>query len=593
MADKEIAKLVIDIQARLDDLEKGLKTAETKGTKAAERIKKSFGSLAGTLGIGLGTAALVGFGKEAVMVAAKAEGVQTAFNRLNKPGLLDNLRKATRGTVSDLELMQVTIRAKNFKIPLDTLAKGLEFATNRAIQSGQSVDYLVNSIVDGIGRKSSLVLDNLGISASELQEELKKTGDFGKAAGVIMERGLSEAGEVADTTLTKIQRLNAEWENLKKETGSALIDIADFFDSIDKSITKTFDQSEYVFLLRRIFGTEHGQHAKALGFEITIPKDASFKPGSENTGSSNSMVQTVGDIKAAIEELKKKQDELVPGSKELQDNLSKIKELEEKINFEVKKREVKLRDLGAAYDELIKKQQLLLNPDSALMMRAKAGNAAGLQSFAPATDVSFDAGFREPGENPAPSFDEFARNYIQAFIEQGQLAANVVGAAFSTMWSRTFGEANSLFEQLAQNMARQLTGKISEGLFSTLFAVVAAPFTGGASLAALPATLGQIFPGFATGADFTVPSKYTNDSFFFRANANERVQITPQAKASRTDSLLTSISNQLTAVNSNLIEGRSGGAFLSDITIDGKKIGEIVFGIQNKFKRAGVNLNEL
>ena len=139
-------------------------------------------------------------------MAAQAEGIRAAFEALNNPTLLNDLRTSVRGTVDDVKLMQSAVRAKNFKIPLEKLGTFFKFATDRAIQTGESVDYLVNSIIDGIGRKSTLVMDNLGISAAELQAEIKKTGDFGLAAGNIIEKAIGEAGDVAETTAIKTAR---------------------------------------------------------------------------------------------------------------------------------------------------------------------------------------------------------------------------------------------------------------------------------------------------------------------------------------------------------------------------------------------------
>lgn len=181
-----------------------------------------FAKIGAAIGGAFAVQKIVRFGFEAVSLAAKAEGVERAFNNLNQPGLLENLRKATRNTVSDLELMQVTMRAANFKIPLSELATYLEFAQKRATMTGQEVDYLVNSIIDGIGRKSALVLDNLGISATELQDEFKKTGDFGKAAANIISREMKGMGDVIETTADKMAQLNAEVENQKVQIGKDL-----------------------------------------------------------------------------------------------------------------------------------------------------------------------------------------------------------------------------------------------------------------------------------------------------------------------------------------------------------------------------------
>lgn len=42
--------------------------------------------------------------------------------------MLSELRKATKDTVNDLELMQAAVRAKDFRIPLEDLGKYLQFA---------------------------------------------------------------------------------------------------------------------------------------------------------------------------------------------------------------------------------------------------------------------------------------------------------------------------------------------------------------------------------------------------------------------------------------------------------------------------------
>jgi len=204
--------------------DKGLKSSLKSSEGAVNKFKKTILKLGAAIGIAFGLREIVRFGKEVVSIASKAEGVRRAFAKLGDPKLLQSLRDATRGTVDDLTLMQKAVQAKNFKIPLDQLATYFKFATNRAIETGESVDYLVESIITGIGRKSVLVMDNLGISAVELQEETKRLGDFGAAAGAIIAREIEKAGDVADTSATKIASLNTIWQNMKERIGTAIIE---------------------------------------------------------------------------------------------------------------------------------------------------------------------------------------------------------------------------------------------------------------------------------------------------------------------------------------------------------------------------------
>ena len=107
------------------------------------------------------------FAAEGISMAESADGVIHAFHNLDQPGLLDNLRRATKGTVSDIELMKAAVKAKDFRIPLEDLGKYLSFAQLKAQQTGQSLDYMVDSIVTGLGRKSPMILDNLGLSVAD------------------------------------------------------------------------------------------------------------------------------------------------------------------------------------------------------------------------------------------------------------------------------------------------------------------------------------------------------------------------------------------------------------------------------------------
>ena len=223
------------LEGEVKDVDKTLDKTGKEGSKSIDKVGTSAKTTTSTFSkmkvavvaaFAVMATAAIAFGREAINLAAKAEGITTAFNKLNNPNLLNDLRKATRGTVTDVKLMQAAIRAKNFQVPLEKLASFFEFATKRSIETGESVDYLVNSIVDGIGRKSTLVLDNLGISATELQAEIQKTGDFGLAAANIIEKGLRETGDVADTTAIQIARLNTAWDNFKTKSGTVIISVA-------------------------------------------------------------------------------------------------------------------------------------------------------------------------------------------------------------------------------------------------------------------------------------------------------------------------------------------------------------------------------
>ena len=199
------------------------------------KLSGGFGALGGVIGASFAIDIIQQFAAESIELASKMEGVEAAFNRLNDPNLLDNLRKATAGTVDDLKLMQTAVKAENFRIPMDTLAKGLEFAQRRAQATGESVDYMVDSFVTGLGRESVKILDNLGISTIELQAKTKELGSMAAAVGAIMDEEFEKVGARVTTTSMKVDQQRASITNLKTEVGEKLLPVYSAF--LDKTIS--------------------------------------------------------------------------------------------------------------------------------------------------------------------------------------------------------------------------------------------------------------------------------------------------------------------------------------------------------------------
>ena len=229
MADKVVAKYVADVKDYIKEIEKATGIAQKdfqKVNETAGGLEKGLKKIGGAVAAAFAVDKIVSFTAEASKLAAEGEGVRKAFQRIGDPQLLQGLRNATRGTVSDLELMKQAVRASNFKIPLESLAKLFEFARRRAKETGESVDYLVNSITMGIGRKSPLILDNLGISAIELRKRFDgitvaqaEVGDVARIVGEIATEEMAKMGDEVDTTADKMQQLSASTDNLKEALG--------------------------------------------------------------------------------------------------------------------------------------------------------------------------------------------------------------------------------------------------------------------------------------------------------------------------------------------------------------------------------------
>ena len=203
-------------QFRQDNLTLGgILNQSTKSIMAAAAQYASFAAILGTVSSGIATVI-----SEGTAMAREMEGVKMAFDRLNQPGLLDSLREATHGTVNDLELMKNAVKFENFGLSLEQMGTFLAFAQQQAKDTGQSVEYLVDSIVTGLGRKSLPILDNLGLSSTEIKERMKETGDMTKAVADIIKDRMEKSGGYIETAADRAAQAQVRLDNAMMELGN-------------------------------------------------------------------------------------------------------------------------------------------------------------------------------------------------------------------------------------------------------------------------------------------------------------------------------------------------------------------------------------
>lgn len=215
-----LASLKIILGLDSSQFKRGMNEAEQKTNKFGNFMKRIGSTIAGVFAV----QQIFAFGKELLTLGGIAEGVRSAFNRIADDQTLRDLQEATKGTVSELELMKNAVKAQNLGIPIESLANLFAFASKRAQETGQSVEYLVESISLGIGRKSIPILDNLGITSTQLREKFdelglsgQSVGDYAAAAAAIASDSLEETGGLIDTNATKLERLGSAWQDMKQE----------------------------------------------------------------------------------------------------------------------------------------------------------------------------------------------------------------------------------------------------------------------------------------------------------------------------------------------------------------------------------------
>jgi len=347
----KLADLYIKLGLKKDEFDKGIDGAKQKTSSFGSAMAKIGGIIAGAFSVQL----LVNFGKELINLSGQVEGVKTAFERIGSAQDLQRLRESTKGTVNDFELMKRAVSAANFGIPIKQLGNLFEFASKRAQDTGQSVDYLVDSIVMGIGRKSPLILDNLGISAVQLKAKLGSVametatvGDVAEAVGKIAAESLQKTGGLLDTNATKIASITARWENFKislsqtpkfiESVGTALTEV----EMLVSGYTSAWDLVKGVanqkYWDKLLAGFDHWKKAQADAKNMVDTFGESYdrlnRLGGNTVKVQNEVIESTEEQKTAYEkltaqisELEKKQADLATRNKDISGITAQIEAL--------------------------------------------------------------------------------------------------------------------------------------------------------------------------------------------------------------------------------------------------------------------------
>ena len=240
------AAINIVIQA-IDKFSKPMKKVEN----GLKKQQKGFGKLtdflkAHKIAVMAAAGAIVAFGVSAVKSALKSEQAFQSFNLVvgeTADLLLEDMRRASRGMISDFELVDNANKALALGIKQSDIPGLLEVATARAKIFGRTATEAFNDLTIGIGRQSRMILDNLGIilDLDKVYEDyakiIGKTADevrdlYAKEAiaNAIIEEsaGLVKAQNfLLETHAEQISRLTSEWKNFTDEVGKFLLQTYD------------------------------------------------------------------------------------------------------------------------------------------------------------------------------------------------------------------------------------------------------------------------------------------------------------------------------------------------------------------------------
>jgi len=524
-----------------------LSEMESKTHKAASKIDESFKKIGAGIATYFAGREIFEFAKDSVMLASKLQGVKSAFEKLgNSVRTLETLRKATKGTVSELQLMQAAVKADNFKIPLNLLAKGLEFANKRAIQTGESVDYMVDSFITGVARKSIPILDNLGISQVTLNKEIEKTGDFYTAIGnIVSEENIKMAGGI-DTATEAFQRLNAQIENSKANIGEKLIPVWGNFLSITSALLDDWT------LLFKYIGDPYAIQ-KAMYLE-----QMKYAGGNDpnNPGLSNLKALGIGSITPNMYAPGPQTPQNIAGGSGGKGGIPML--------------------AGRRMDNPQRYLEAVMNNAGTRGGELGAGAGFGMMEMQQVTvpELKMD-------------FEEIGQSFINKFSETQNIAyniGNIFGSAASGFLStmmQAFDIGSSIFAIIG-SVANIASGGIG-GLFGLAEGGTVINKHGKLSYAPIPK--------FARGGTYTVPPGYANDSGLIRVQSGERVDVTPTSQVPQLGRLLSEIKSSIQAGNMN--SARKGNKpIVIYNTMDGQVVSTNVIRNQNRMNKAGKNFGD-
>lgn len=207
-----------DAAQSLGKLEKSFKTIEDAGKKISN-VGKSI-----TLGI---TTPVIAAGGALVSFASSAQSamqVEDAFNAVSKTAgvmgdkMLQAMQKSSKGLISNVGLMKnfnlaASLVGTNFAVKLP---EAFEYLGKVSAATGQSMDYMLDSLVRGVGRLSPLILDNLGIQVDLTEAYEAYAKEVGKSVEELSKQEQQTA--VLNMTMQKLQQNTAA---MSGEFGSA------------------------------------------------------------------------------------------------------------------------------------------------------------------------------------------------------------------------------------------------------------------------------------------------------------------------------------------------------------------------------------
>lgn len=226
----EATTRVRGLEGQLTSATKDVKSFETSWSDLATGVNQALDILGKVKGY-----ATVGW--DIALQGAKLQEAKSSFEDYtrsigkNSDEILTKLKKASGGTIADMDLMISASKAMSLGVTQDAtkMANLLEIARNKARRAGIDTAQAFNDIVTGIGRNSPQILDNLFITIpagfDELTEGMTDAEKKAKLFELTLADGNAELeamGGLTNSTADDLRAFEAAVTNLKGEFGILL-----------------------------------------------------------------------------------------------------------------------------------------------------------------------------------------------------------------------------------------------------------------------------------------------------------------------------------------------------------------------------------
>jgi len=184
-----------------------------------------------------------------VQRGAEVEGINSAFDALTaaigetRESMLETTRGATKGLISDFDLMAASNKAMLLGLPVTSKSMGTmaQAAVTLGRAMGQDAKKSFDDLITALGRGSPLILDNLGITVRVSEANEKYAQKLGKTAEQLTEgeKKMAFYNAAMEAARQKVEEIGGIHLTLRDHVQVAMVTMQNFTDQLGIAINQS------------------------------------------------------------------------------------------------------------------------------------------------------------------------------------------------------------------------------------------------------------------------------------------------------------------------------------------------------------------